>query len=695
MKTLLLFILLAIANCIYTFAQCQFKAIGHRGGSSLYFPENTLYSLKQGFMEDIYAAEVDVRYTSDSVLVLMHDYRIDRTTNGIGEISQISYADIQKLDAGSWKGKQFKGEKVPTLAEAIKLAYDYNKKLYLNMKIYNPDLIKNVLKNTGIPDSVIILDPDDLDKVIEYHTILPKVPLVYFGEIPTDINDEAFYSTLKNNGVIAVEVPSDIIVSQKDKLKLYKEKLHENKIEFWTYTVNDNAFMKVLNEFGIDALETDRPTESRSVFCDNKKGGFYPQKAITGEWNFENSLSATIGSQLVVMSNNGPSIPEIKFGKTSSFSLPLIENKDVNIAKIPSLSADYSLRFFSNIAPDGPPSIQDCDNTYTLLFDLLKPSSSADYISIYQTSNDNSDDGDMFIYSPNNSIGVLGDYHGNIQNNKWFRLALIFDLTKNKIDKYIDGELVGTNEIANGINGRFCINNNWGVQSSNFFSDNDGETSDMYVSSIQLRNYPMSAAEIKYLGTAKATKISDSIFNNLALIPIFTQQPKDSSIFVNANSKFTVNASDSCNYRWQMNKGKGWELVQGVEFSGVASSTLNIKKAGIEWNGTKFRCIASRDLSAYSKEAILNVKVDDTAIKNDEAYNIGIYPNPTSGNVIIDLGYTISNCSICIYNIQGVKIIEKENIKNKEEIFINNKTGNYIVQIKTSNGVYYKKLTVK
>jgi len=60
-------------------AQCAFKPIGHRGGSSYNFPENTLISLEQGFIEDIYAAEVDVRFTADSALVLMHDYYIDRT----------------------------------------------------------------------------------------------------------------------------------------------------------------------------------------------------------------------------------------------------------------------------------------------------------------------------------------------------------------------------------------------------------------------------------------------------------------------------------------------------------------------------------------------------------------------------------------------------------------------------------------
>jgi glycerophosphoryl diester phosphodiesterase len=85
-KAALLFILVLLSFGNFLSAQCAFKPIGHRGGSSYYYPENTLVSLEQGFLEDIFAAEVDIRYTSDSVLVLMHDSYIDRTTNGIGEV---------------------------------------------------------------------------------------------------------------------------------------------------------------------------------------------------------------------------------------------------------------------------------------------------------------------------------------------------------------------------------------------------------------------------------------------------------------------------------------------------------------------------------------------------------------------------------------------------------------------------------
>ena len=108
---ILLCVLFVMSSYIVT-AQCKFKPIGHRGGSSYNFPENTLISLEQGFIEDIYAAEVDVQFTVDSVLVLMHDFYIDRTTNGTGYVRDLTWNYLKTLDAGSWKNEKFKGRYV-------------------------------------------------------------------------------------------------------------------------------------------------------------------------------------------------------------------------------------------------------------------------------------------------------------------------------------------------------------------------------------------------------------------------------------------------------------------------------------------------------------------------------------------------------------------------------------------------------
>ena len=73
--------------------------IGHRGACG-YKPENTLASIEQAIALRCDFTEVDIRRTSDDELVLVHDERVDRTTNGRGLVSALTLPDIRKLDAG-------------------------------------------------------------------------------------------------------------------------------------------------------------------------------------------------------------------------------------------------------------------------------------------------------------------------------------------------------------------------------------------------------------------------------------------------------------------------------------------------------------------------------------------------------------------------------------------------------------------
>jgi glycerophosphoryl diester phosphodiesterase len=94
MKKLYILILFALIG-LETMAQCNYKVIGHRGGDSYNYPENTLIALENGFMQGIFAAEVDVRITSDSVFVLLHDSYLNRTTSGSGFLIDYTYDQIK------------------------------------------------------------------------------------------------------------------------------------------------------------------------------------------------------------------------------------------------------------------------------------------------------------------------------------------------------------------------------------------------------------------------------------------------------------------------------------------------------------------------------------------------------------------------------------------------------------------------
>ena len=86
----------------------------HRGFSAA-APENTLPALEAALAAGAHVAEIDVKLTKDGKLVLMHDFNLDRTTDGKGPVSSLTLAEIKELDAGRWFDGKFARTKVPTL----------------------------------------------------------------------------------------------------------------------------------------------------------------------------------------------------------------------------------------------------------------------------------------------------------------------------------------------------------------------------------------------------------------------------------------------------------------------------------------------------------------------------------------------------------------------------------------------------
>lgn len=92
----------------------------HRGGGAT-MPENTIPALLDAVRRGAHMVEFDVSLTKDGALVLMHDRTVDRTTNGTGVVSDLTLAEIRRLDAGIKMGPQFAGIRVPTLEEALEV----------------------------------------------------------------------------------------------------------------------------------------------------------------------------------------------------------------------------------------------------------------------------------------------------------------------------------------------------------------------------------------------------------------------------------------------------------------------------------------------------------------------------------------------------------------------------------------------
>lgn len=108
------------------------KVIGHRGAAA-YAPENTLEGIRAAAARQAQWVEVDAKLTSDGIVILMHDDTLDRTTTARGAVASASYAAIQALDAGSWVGSDWRGVRVPQLADALALLVELD--MHINVEI--------------------------------------------------------------------------------------------------------------------------------------------------------------------------------------------------------------------------------------------------------------------------------------------------------------------------------------------------------------------------------------------------------------------------------------------------------------------------------------------------------------------------------------------------------------------------------
>ena len=95
--------------------------VAHRGHEFV-APENTAQAFEAAIALGADYIEVDMRLTSDGVPVVLHDVSVNRTTDGKGKVNDLTFAEVQQLDAGSWFSPEFAGARIPTVQEILELA---------------------------------------------------------------------------------------------------------------------------------------------------------------------------------------------------------------------------------------------------------------------------------------------------------------------------------------------------------------------------------------------------------------------------------------------------------------------------------------------------------------------------------------------------------------------------------------------
>ncbi|MBP2018236.1 glycerophosphoryl diester phosphodiesterase [Symbiobacterium terraclitae] len=156
------------------------QVIGHRGAAGTH-PENTMASFQRAFEIGVDGIEFDVHRTADGHLVVIHDPNVDRTTDGSGLVMAMTLAEIQALDAGSWKDPAFAGQRVPTLRELVR-ATPPGVRLYLELKagsVHYPGIEEEVvalLKAEGVLERTQISSFDHR-ALVRFKEICPELPL--------------------------------------------------------------------------------------------------------------------------------------------------------------------------------------------------------------------------------------------------------------------------------------------------------------------------------------------------------------------------------------------------------------------------------------------------------------------------------------------------------------------------------------
>jgi glycerophosphoryl diester phosphodiesterase len=235
----------------------------HRGASRL-APENTRASFERAIEAGADFIEVDVRTTSDGQQVIVHDKSLKRTTGLNALVSETNYAAIGKLSAGSWFGKDFSDEKVPTLEEICKLVNSENErqnrnvKLYVDCKEIDASKVISLLKKYELVDSAVFYGDEktlnEIKKHFERAQIMPAFPgIKEADELVRRIKPFAFdipYSKLDKATVVFIHEKG---------IKVFSDLLGKDDHSY--------AYRKAV-EYGVDLIQTDDVDAVQKIYVE-------------------------------------------------------------------------------------------------------------------------------------------------------------------------------------------------------------------------------------------------------------------------------------------------------------------------------------------------------------------------------------------------------------------------------------------
>ncbi len=238
------------------------RVIAHRGASHEH-PEHTLAAYRQAIADGADALECDVRLTADRKLVCVHDRRVERTSDGRGVVSGMTYEELSALDFGGWKGEEHRGAPVLLFEDLLKEALAADRPVGLAVETKHPtraggrleaELVR-VLKDHGLADGsagLVEVMSFSRNALIRLNRLAPGLPAVYLIERRLRPVRPPF----------AGHAGPGIDLVRKDPGLVARLKAKGLRVRVWT--VDEPEDVELCLRLGVDTLITNRPREVRA-----------------------------------------------------------------------------------------------------------------------------------------------------------------------------------------------------------------------------------------------------------------------------------------------------------------------------------------------------------------------------------------------------------------------------------------------
>ncbi len=234
--------------------------IAHRGFSGKY-PENTMLAFRKAIEAGADGAELDVHLTKDNVLVVIHDEKIDRTTDGTGLVADYTYDELRQFDASAGFRGVYGFNAIPTLREYFELVspidgFITNIELKTGVNEYPgiEQAVYDLIREFGLVDRIIISSFNHYS-VMRFKAIAPEIKCGYL--VASWLYDVGEYT--HKRGIECVH-PLFLSLNEESVAEIKK-----NSVQINTWTVNTADEVERLYKLGVDAVIGNYPDMTKEV----------------------------------------------------------------------------------------------------------------------------------------------------------------------------------------------------------------------------------------------------------------------------------------------------------------------------------------------------------------------------------------------------------------------------------------------